>query len=58
MDQPEEDDGYVFVLQTTEPTADHLKLVSLHPSQVDPFEGWRIMMQAIATKMKTIGVTE
>lgn len=52
---PEEDDGYIFVLQTTEPTADHLKLVFLRPSQKDPFEGFRVVMEAIATKMKTIG---
>jgi len=53
----DEEDGYVFVLQTTEPTADHIKLASLHPFQMGPFEEFRTTMQAIATKLKTIGST-
>jgi hypothetical protein len=51
VDHPEEDDGYIFVLQTTEPVADHLKSASLRSSKKDPFVGFRTMVEAIATEM-------
>jgi len=50
-----EEDGYIFILQITEPTVDHLKLAILHPSQKGPFEGFRNAMQAIAAKVKSVG---
>lgn len=57
-DHTEENQGYIFVLQTTKPTADHLKLLLLHPYQKGPFGGLLTAMQAIATKMKAIGAME
>lgn len=57
VDHTDEEGGYLFVLQTTEPTANHLELACLHPFQKSPFEGFRVAMQAIATMVKTAGAS-
>ena len=49
-----EEDGYIFILQTTEPTVDRIKLAILPPSQKGPFEGFKNAMQAIAARVKSM----
>jgi hypothetical protein len=54
----EENDGYIFILQTTEPTAYQRKLASHHPFQKGSFNKFRVTVQAIATKVKTSSTIE